>query len=74
MTRSCSAQPNALDKTLNRKPNTSPLSTDSFLSLNISPLLKLDFVFEENVFEKLGYFAKLAFFKKKKKKTLPVKC
>ena len=74
MTRSCSAQPNALDKTLNRKPNTSLLSTDSFLSLNISPLLKLDFVFEENVFEKLGYFAKLAFFKKKKKKTLPVKC
>ena len=74
MTRSCSAQPNALDKTLNRKPNTLPLSTDSSLSLNISPLLKLDFVFEENVFEKLGYFAKLAFFKKKKKKTLPVKC
>ena len=67
MTRSCSAQPNALDKTLNRKPNTLPLSTDSFLSLNISPLLKLDFVFEENVFEKLGYFAKLPFFKKKKK-------
>lgn len=68
MTRSCSAQPNALDKTLNRKPNTIYLSTDSFLSLNISPLLKLDFVFEENVFEKLGYFAKLAFSKKKKKR------